>query len=140
MAFSDGLATFETGARWALAGAIAKCGLPPGMSMSGRIVPNDGRCRLGASPFAQFQELDDGGGEVEPNDPNAMTVATATADGRPSLRAMLLKGVDHRGFVFYTNKESRKGEELGGQPARGAVVPLEVAAAADPDRGCLPNT
>ena len=48
----------------------------------------------------------------EPNDPNAMIVATATPDGHPSLRTILLKGVDDRGFVFYTNKESRKGDEL----------------------------
>ena len=48
----------------------------------------------------------------EPNDPNAMIVATTTLDGHPSLRTILLKGVDERGFVFYTNKESRKGDEL----------------------------
>jgi len=41
-----------------------------------------------------------------------MTLATATADGRPSVRAVLLKGVDQRGFVFYTNLESRKSGEL----------------------------
>ena len=52
----------------------------------------------------------------EPNDPNAMIVATATPDGHPSLRAILLKGVDERGFVFYTNKESRKGDELAANP------------------------
>jgi pyridoxamine 5'-phosphate oxidase len=52
----------------------------------------------------------------EPSDPNAMAVATSTPGGRPSVRAVLLKGVDERGFVFYTNKESRKGEELGANP------------------------
>ena len=52
----------------------------------------------------------------EPNDPNAMIVATATPDGRPSVRTVLLKGVDDRGFVFYTNKESRKGDELAANP------------------------
>jgi pyridoxamine 5'-phosphate oxidase len=46
----------------------------------------------------------------------AMTLATATADGRPSLRAVLLKGADQRGFVFYTNLDSRKGEELAANP------------------------
>jgi pyridoxamine 5'-phosphate oxidase len=46
----------------------------------------------------------------------AMTLATATRDGRPSLRAVLLKGFDARGFVFYTNLESRKSEELSGNP------------------------
>lgn len=48
----------------------------------------------------------------EPNDPNAMSVATTTPDGRPSVRVVLLKGLDARGFVFYTNKQSRKGGEL----------------------------
>ncbi len=52
----------------------------------------------------------------EPNDPNAMTVATATPDGRPSARMLLLKGYDARGFVFYTNMESRKGRELTANP------------------------
>lgn len=48
----------------------------------------------------------------EPNDPNAMALATATADGRPSLRMVLLKGHGADGFVFYTNHQSRKGAEL----------------------------
>jgi len=48
----------------------------------------------------------------EPNDAEAMALATATPDGRPSVRMVLLKGHDERGFVFYTNSRSRKGEEL----------------------------
>ncbi len=48
----------------------------------------------------------------EPSNPNAMALATATADARPSVRMVLLKDVDARGFVFYTNLESRKGGEL----------------------------
>lgn len=52
----------------------------------------------------------------EPNDANAMALASVGADGMPSLRMVLLKGVDERGFVFYTNYESRKGEQLLGQP------------------------
>ncbi len=49
-------------------------------------------------------------------EPNAMTLATATRDGRPSARIVLLKGFDERGFVFYTNYESRKGHELAANP------------------------
>ena len=48
----------------------------------------------------------------EPNDANAMALATATADGRPSVRMVLLKGHGPEGFVFYTNAESRKGREI----------------------------
>ena len=49
-------------------------------------------------------------------EPTAMTLATATADGQPSARIVLLKGLDERGFVFYTNYESRKGRELAENP------------------------
>jgi pyridoxamine 5'-phosphate oxidase len=52
----------------------------------------------------------------EPNDAEAMTLATADADGRPSARMVLLKGHDQRGFVFYTNSQSRKGDELAANP------------------------
>ena len=69
-----------------------------------------------ASPFDQFQAWMAEAENSEPNDPNAMIVATTTLDGHPSLRTVLLKGVDERGFVFYTNKESRKGDELAANP------------------------
>lgn len=49
-------------------------------------------------------------------EPNAMTLATAGADGRPDARIVLVKGVDERGFAFFTNYESRKGQELAQQP------------------------
>ena len=52
----------------------------------------------------------------EPSLPHAASLATATPDGRPSLRMVLLKGYDVDGFVFYTNLESRKGEELAANP------------------------
>jgi pyridoxamine 5'-phosphate oxidase len=71
---------------------------------------------VAASPFVQFHDWMAEAEKSESNDPNAMVVATATADGRPSLRAILLKGVDDRGFVFYTNKESRKSDELAANP------------------------
>lgn len=63
-------------------------------------------------PFARFREWMAEAEASEPSDANAMTVATATAEGRPSARTILLKGVDSRGFVFYTNKHSRKSDEL----------------------------
>ncbi|ACB35187.1 pyridoxamine 5'-phosphate oxidase [Leptothrix cholodnii SP-6] len=49
-------------------------------------------------------------------EPNAMTVATVSADGRPSTRVVLIKGYDSRGIVWYTNYKSRKGQELAGNP------------------------
>jgi pyridoxamine 5'-phosphate oxidase len=52
----------------------------------------------------------------EPNDPEAVALATATADAAPSLRMVLMKHVDEAGFVFYTNGQSRKGEELAANP------------------------
>jgi pyridoxamine 5'-phosphate oxidase len=52
----------------------------------------------------------------EPNDPEAAALATADAQGRPSVRMVLLKGHDERGFAFYTNSQSRKGEELAANP------------------------
>ena len=63
-------------------------------------------------PFVHFGQWMDDAIQSEPSDPNAMFVVTATADGRPSARTILLKGVDDRGFVWYTNKESRKAGEL----------------------------
>jgi pyridoxamine 5'-phosphate oxidase len=54
--------------------------------------------------------------DVEPRDPTAMTLATADARGRPSARMVLLKAVDRRGFVFYTNHASRKARELEENP------------------------
>jgi pyridoxamine 5'-phosphate oxidase len=57
----------------------------------------------------------------EPADPNAMALATVDADGLPNVRMVLLKGIDERGFVFYTNLESAKGRELEQAP-RAALV------------------
>jgi pyridoxamine 5'-phosphate oxidase len=63
-------------------------------------------------PFAKFAEWMKEAWDHEPEDANAMTLATATRDGTPSARIVLLKGTDERGFVFYTNTQSRKGDEL----------------------------
>jgi len=72
-------------------------------------------------PFAWFAAWMAEAEASEANDPNAMTVATAAADGAPSARILLLKGVDPagtdpRGFVFFTNKQSRKSDELAANP------------------------
>lgn len=69
-----------------------------------------------ADPFRQFEDWFEEARVGEPSDPNAMTLATATADGAPSARIVLLKGWDTAGFVFYTNKTSRKGAELAANP------------------------
>ena len=63
-------------------------------------------------PFVWFQHWMADAVASEPSEPDAMTVTTVGADGRPSARMLLLKGVDSRGFVFYTNLQSRKGGEL----------------------------
>ena len=67
-------------------------------------------------PIEHFHEWLAEAEKTEPNDPNAMSLATATAEGRPSVRMVLLKEADQRGFVFYTNLESRKGAELAANP------------------------
>ena len=68
-------------------------------------------------PLRLFQDWLEEAAKTEPNDPNAMTLATATPDGRPSARMVLLKGADQDGFVFYTNTQSRKGGELAANQA-----------------------
>jgi pyridoxamine 5'-phosphate oxidase len=67
-------------------------------------------------PHALFEEWLAEAQLSEPNDPTAMALATADAEGRPSVRMVLLKGHDERGFVFYTNLGSRKGEDLAANP------------------------
>jgi pyridoxamine 5'-phosphate oxidase len=67
-------------------------------------------------PIRQFQLWLEQALDAQLPEPNAMTVATVDAEGRPSARILLIKGVDERGFVFYTNYESRKGRELAGNP------------------------
>ena len=69
-----------------------------------------------SDPVALFVEWLQAASKSEPSDPNAMTLATVDADGLPDARTVLLKGVDEDGFVFYTNLESAKGEELRASP------------------------
>jgi len=65
-----------------------------------------------ADPLALFDDWLETASRSELNDPNAMSLATATPEGIPSVRIVLLKGRDQRGFSFFTNGESRKGGEL----------------------------
>ncbi len=74
-----------------------------------------------ADPIRQFQAWLNAAIAAQHPEPTAMAVATATRDGVPSARMTLLKGLDERGFVFYTNYESRKGRELTANP-RAALV------------------
>jgi pyridoxamine 5'-phosphate oxidase len=62
--------------------------------------------------LAMFQDWLDAACKTDLHEPTAMALATANAQGRPSVRTMLLKSFDERGFVFFTNSQSRKGEEL----------------------------
>jgi len=68
------------------------------------------------NPFDVFNAWFSEAEKTEINDPTAMSVATCTKDGRPVVRMVLLKGVDERGFVFYTNLGSRKAKELDATP------------------------
>ncbi|MWV26286.1 pyridoxamine 5'-phosphate oxidase [Aurantiacibacter rhizosphaerae] len=79
------------------------------MTQTANAIPQGDPFDLFDSWFAEAQES-------EPNDPNAMALATATPTGAPSVRMVLLKGHDARGFVFYTNAQSRKGGEILANP------------------------
>lgn len=79
-------------------------------------VPQAGDFADSAEPFSLFRDWMALAESHEPNDPNAMSLATVDADGLPNVRMVLLKDADERGFVFYTNLESAKGSELAGQP------------------------
>jgi pyridoxamine 5'-phosphate oxidase len=72
-------------------------------------------------PFRLFQTWFDEAVKSEPRDPNAMSLATVDPDGMPDVRTVLLKGIDERGFVFYTNTQSQKGQELAANPKAGLL-------------------
>jgi pyridoxamine 5'-phosphate oxidase len=78
---------------------------------------------LARDPFRQFEKWFQEAEAAKIPEPNAMTLATATREGRPSARTVLLKGLDGRGFVFYSNYESRKGRELDANPYVTLVFP-----------------
>ncbi|WP_297799662.1 pyridoxamine 5'-phosphate oxidase [uncultured Brevundimonas sp.] len=75
----------------------------------------------GGDPYAVFANWLAEAGQSEPNDPNAMTLATVDADGMPDARIVLLKDLDRRGFTFYSNLESAKGRELSARPQAALV-------------------
>lgn len=77
--------------------------------------------KVEAHPVARFHAWFAEAEKQELNDPNAMALATCTPDGLPSVRMVLLKEADERGFTFYTNLESRKGQELAAN-AQAALV------------------
>ncbi len=81
---------------------------------------------LEPDPFAQFDRWFAVAAAAGVNEPNAMTLATADGTGRPSARTVLLKDVDARGFVFYTNHGSRKGRDLAANPRAALVFRWDV--------------
>lgn len=78
---------------------------------------------LNASPFAHFDLWMREAIETQVLEPNALSLATADASGRPNLRTVLLKGFDERGFVFYTNYESAKARDLAVNPRVALLFP-----------------
>jgi len=77
---------------------------------------------LNLDPIVQFQRWFDEALAAQVVEPNAMALATATPDGRPSVRIVLLKGVDARGFTFHTCYDGRKGRELDANPHAALVL------------------
>jgi len=85
------------------------------------VVEDDAQLFTADEPFELFDRWFAEAQASEPNDPNAMALATVDASGLPDVRMVLLKGHDARGFVFYTNSHSAKGRELAGQPQAGLL-------------------
>lgn len=74
------------------------------------------KASVAEEPIAQLRVWLDAARAVEEHEPTAMALATVSSDGRPSVRMVLLKGLDERGLAFYTNLESRKGRQLKANP------------------------
>ena len=91
----------------------------PNSSLSARLFDDDDKAPL--DPFSLFEEWYAEAKAGEPNDPHAMAVATVDASGLPDVRMVLMNARDHRGFVFFTNYDSRKGEELLAHPKAALV-------------------
>src|SRR6476620_2518644 len=77
----------------------------------------------GGEPFALFHRWFEQAVAAGIHEPNAMVLATATPDGLPSARLVLLKLLDERGFTFFTNYDSRKGREMAANPSVALVCP-----------------
>ena len=77
-----------------------------------------------ATPLQQFEQWLNEAIHSQVPEPNAMTLATVGSNLRPSTRVVLIKDYDERGLVWYTNYESRKGQELAGNPFAALAVPL----------------
>jgi pyridoxamine 5'-phosphate oxidase len=92
------------------------------------------RADLHSDPVQQFSTWFAAALAAEIRDVNAMSLATATRDGKPSVRIVLLKGFDERGFSFFTNYDSGKGRDLDGESIRGDGVLLATTGAASPNQ------
>ena len=78
---------------------------------------------LAKDPFRQFEKWFEEAQAAKVIEPNAMTLSTVDSRGHPSARIVLLKAIDGRGFVFFSNYESRKGRELAGNPRASLLFP-----------------
>jgi pyridoxamine 5'-phosphate oxidase len=108
------LAAFDVSARYI--GAMARKSPPPSDEDFFAAAAKEPPLPDAGEPFALFDAWMEDAKKAEPNDPNGMSLATVDAAGMPDVRMVLLKEVDARGFVFYTNTMSAKGVELGGDP------------------------
>ena len=89
--------------------------------MSEQSKPFDPAMESSTDPIVLFRAWLEEATASEPNDPNAMALATSTPDGHPSVRMVLMKGLDEQGFAFFTNAESQKGTELTANPYASAL-------------------
>lgn len=110
--------TFDTARRGGHGDLVSLADLRKDYSLAGLAEAD-----LARDPFRQFEKWFQEAEAAKIVEPNALTLCTATKDGRPSGRTVLLKGVDGRGFVFFSNYESRKGRELHENPHATLVFP-----------------